>query len=499
MSPSATNTDANYGLISLWPATKDIIGGDMPCRLEGEIADLVVFGKIPTEINGTFYRMMCDPYLPPHPNNVPIDSDGSVQAFRIHDRRADMKMRYVETERLKLERQANKALFGLYRNPFTHHRCVRGAVDSTANTNLVFWANKLLALKEGALHYANIKAKTFKAHPKADPYTDELVVFGYQANGLATDDIVVYSLDRDGDKREEQWIKSPWSAMIHDSAITKNFLILVLWPFEANIERMKKGKHHWAWSGKLPATFIVVPRRRDGPLPPGWSPGEYRTYKWKQCLAVHSAGAWEEEDGTICIETSRQMKLLTWLLIALAERDTRANFVRWTLDLTQPTGTTIQGPRFPRIDERILTSAYDICWINVFLPEGSDGGKNFFYGLNGIAMHSHKTSETKYFYAGDNCVVQEPVFVPRSKESAEGDGWVLAVIERRGLNRNDLVIIDTTKFEVPVAIVQLPFHVKAQIHGNWVNSDERSDLISLDRTLKVDAKISGMGALEPIL
>lgn len=122
-----------------------------------------------------------------------------------------------------------------------------------------------------------------------------------------------------------------------------------------------------------------------------------------------------------------------------------------------------------------------------------------FYGLNGIAMHSHKTSETKYFYAGDNCVVQEPVFVPRSKESAEGDGWVLAVIERRGLNRNDLVIFNPTKFEVPVAIVQLPFHVKAQIHGNWVNSDERSDLISLDRTLKVDAKISGMGALEPIL
>ncbi|KAL5313496.1 hypothetical protein ACEPPN_019229 [Leptodophora sp. 'Broadleaf-Isolate-01'] len=381
MSPSATNTDvstkapplrnqseeANYGLISLWPATKDIIGGDMPCRLEGEIADLVVFGKISTEINGTFYRMMCDPYLPPHPNNVPIDSDGSVQAFRIHDRRADMKMRYVETERLKLERQANKALFGLYRNPFTHHPCVRGAVDSTANTNLVFWANKLLALKEGALHYAvhpdtletlgydpfaaqNIKAKTFKAHPKADPYTDELVVF------------------RDGDKREEQWIKSPWSAMIHDSAITKNFLILVLWPFEANIERMKKGKHHWACSGKLRATFIVVPRRRDGPLPPGWSPGEYRTYRWKKCLAVYSAGAWEEEDGTICIETSRVFENVFPFFpadeasdlapIALAERDTRANFVRWTLDLTQPTGTTIQDPRviiaLPQCDKFLI-------------------------------------------------------------------------------------------------------------------------------------------------
>lgn len=285
-----------YGLTSEWTVAQDLAGSVLPCRLEGEIADLVVLGKIPDGIRGTFYRVMCDPFVPPHPDNVPIDGDGNISAFRFHDGRVDMKVRYVETERFKLERKANKALFGLYRNPFTHHPCVRAAVDSTANTNLVLWADRLLALKEVALPYAvdpdtletleydpfgaQIQSKTFTAHPKVDPFTNELVVFGYEAKGLATLDIVTYTLDKDGQKVDELWVKSPWCAFIHDCVITTNFIVLVLWPFEANLARLKAKKQHWAWDYNLKATFIVVPRRSDSPLPPGWKAGEYRHYEW---------------------------------------------------------------------------------------------------------------------------------------------------------------------------------------------------------------------------
>ena len=127
---------AHNGLTSKWPMALDLAGSNLPCRLEGEIGELVILGEIPSEIHGTFYRVMCDPFVPPHPNNVPIDGDGNISAFRFHNGRVDMKMQYIKTERYKLERKANKALFGLYRNPFTHHPCVRAAVDSTANTNL---------------------------------------------------------------------------------------------------------------------------------------------------------------------------------------------------------------------------------------------------------------------------------------------------------------------------------------------------------------------------
>jgi len=42
-------------------------------------------------------------------------------------------------------------------------------------------------------------------------------------------------------------------------------------------------------------------------------------------------------------------------------------------------------------------------------------------------------------------------------------------VERVKENRSEVVILNTKQFTKPVAIVQLPFHVKAQIHGNWVD------------------------------
>ena len=499
----------------------------MPCRLEGEVGDLVVLGEIPSAIDGTFYRVMCDPFVPPHPDNVPLDGDGNISAFRIRNGRVDMKLKYIETERYKLERRANKALFGLYRNPFTHHPCVRAAVDSTANTNLVYWARRLLALKEGGLPYyvdpdtletkgydpfaGQVKAKTFTAHPKVDPYTNELVVHGYEAKGLASTDIVVYTIDPEGKVHDEQWVKSPWCAPIHDCAITPNWLVLLLWPFETSVERMKAGKQHWAWNYDRPATFIVIPRRATTPLPPRWKRGEYRVYPWKNSMLIHTAGAWEEDEGgKLFVESSRVHDNAFPFFPPVDGRmpapDTHVDFVRWELDLTRPSGATLPDPlvvldvpaEFPRVDERFLTRPYEYVFLNVFIPEKSDGsGKNLFHGLNGLAMHSHRTGKTRWFYAGDDSLVQEPAFIPRSPDAPEGDGWVLTMVERRAESRNDLIVLDTREFEKPVAIIQLPMHVRTQIHGNWVDASVLPEWKSLVREVP-EVKISGGGALEPL-
>lgn len=402
----------NGSLKSQWTESLDLAGSNKPCRLEGEIGDLIVLGEIPKEINGTFYRVMCDPFVPPHPDNVPIDGDGNVSAFRIRNGRVDMKMRYVETERYKLERQANRQLFGLYRNPYTHHPCVRAAVDSTANTNLVFWANQLLALKEVALPYSldpntletlkydpfgdQIKAKTFTAHPKVDPYTNELVVFGYEAKGLTTRDVVIYALDKDGKKHDEQWIESPWCAFIHDCVITPNWIVLVLWPFEATIARMKAGKHHWAWSYDLPVTFIAVPRRKTTKLPAGWKEGEYRVYSWENCMPIHTGGAWEGRDGKLYFESTRVHDNAFPFFPPDDGRkppaETKADFVRWEIDLNKPTGSKVADPNlivdvpceFPRIDERFMTKEHDFVFLNVFIPNKSDSQKIFSLDLTAL-------------------------------------------------------------------------------------------------------------------
>ncbi|KJX99002.1 lignostilbene dioxygenase like protein [Zymoseptoria brevis] len=522
--------DWTHGLKSIWPVALDLAGGSLPCRLEGEVQDLVVLGEIPKAIDGSFYRVMVDPFVPPDPNNVPLDGDGNISVFQFHDGRVSMKTRYVETERYKLERKANKALFGLYRNPFTHHPCVRAAVDSTANTNLVYWGGHLLALKESALPYAvnaqtletvcydpfgQIKSKTFTAHPKYDPYKDELVVFGYEAKGLATTDVVTYSITRSGKIINEFWLHQPHPTpgFIHDCAITPNWLILFVWPFEASIERMKRGGHHWAWSNDRGMTFIVVPRDAAKPVAPGWKPNEVRSFGWKTGMAIHTAAAWEDPSSKqIFVESSRVHDNPFPFFPPdtpasdMPEPDTTADYVRWTIDPTQPDRSQLPDPQvivdvpaeFPRIDERFMTSPYDVVWMNVFVPQHSDGSKNIYHGLNGLAMHRHSTNETTWFYAGDESLVQEPIFVPRTKDAPEGDGWVIALVERTGkASRCDLVVLDTREFEKPVAIVQLPFHMKAQVHGNWIEADTLGGFRSITREVK-DFEISGKGALEPL-
>jgi carotenoid cleavage dioxygenase-like enzyme len=73
------------------------------------------------------------------------------------------------------------------------------------------------------------------------------------------------------------------------------------------------------------------------------------------------------------------------------------------------------------------------------------------------------------WFAGDTSSTQEPVFAPRSAKAAEGEGYLLAVINRRAEHRSDLVILDAQQVAAgPVATIKLPLRLKYGIHGNWV-------------------------------
>jgi carotenoid cleavage dioxygenase-like enzyme len=93
-------------------------------RFECELDEVVVFGEIPTEISGTWYRMHIDPHFCPQVGIPFVDGDGHVCAFHIQDGKVSMKIKYVHTERWLLERKVGRRLFGRYRNPYDIHPCV---------------------------------------------------------------------------------------------------------------------------------------------------------------------------------------------------------------------------------------------------------------------------------------------------------------------------------------------------------------------------------------
>lgn len=55
-----------------FPDRPQFSGFMKPCRFEGEVGHLEVTGKIPLELDGTFYRVMPDPQFPPMNDDDPV-------------------------------------------------------------------------------------------------------------------------------------------------------------------------------------------------------------------------------------------------------------------------------------------------------------------------------------------------------------------------------------------------------------------------------------------
>jgi carotenoid cleavage dioxygenase len=113
-------------------------GFNAPTRFEADVYDCEVWGDIPSDIEGTFYRLQCDfAYRPPENEWLTgFNGDGHVSAFRFANGSVDFKARYIKTDRLMTERRHRKRLWGVYRNHLTDDPLVANVDRGAANTHL---------------------------------------------------------------------------------------------------------------------------------------------------------------------------------------------------------------------------------------------------------------------------------------------------------------------------------------------------------------------------
>ena len=125
-------------------------GFGAPSRLEADLRDCeVTYGAVPKDLNGILYRCGPDRQYPPMGgDDIFIDGEGMVVMFRFENGHVDYRSRYVRTERFKMQAEHRRSLFGRYRNRYTRDPIARQCNPGTANTNVVWHAGKLLALKE---------------------------------------------------------------------------------------------------------------------------------------------------------------------------------------------------------------------------------------------------------------------------------------------------------------------------------------------------------------
>ena len=467
-----------------------------PSRIEGDVHDLEVIGHIPPQLNGAFYRNSADHCYPPlHGKDIFLNGDGMVHMVRFDNGHADLKTRFVRTRKFELERKARRALFGAYRNPFTDAPEVAGHDNNTANTSVLWHHGKMYALKESGLPYeidpttletvgecnfgGKLK-KTFTAHPKLDPETGECIAFAYNAPGHPSRDIELYVISPQGEITYHESFEAPYSSMVHDCLVSRNYIAFVICPMVCDWERVKKGEPYWHWDNTLKTQIAIIPRKEG-----------VKAIRWYTCpkvaMQTHTFNAWEEQTAAgTTLHLDQFITASGWLSQFPDLHDPHAHETppfgeRWSFDLDSPASEfrirrlIDQIGEMPTIDPRYAMKRANHFWFGTNNPAL---GPMLDWGPKGppftcVGHYDETTGKLVFWYAGPDSAPEEPHFVPRSANAPEGDGWILAMVGRRDENRTDLVILDALHLDQgPVAIVKFPYRVHEGFHGTWVSAKD---------------------------
>lgn len=440
-----------------------------PLTFECDINDPQVVGKIPQELNGTFYRNGPNPQYVFSENYHMFDGDGMVHAISFNQGKVHYQNRWIRTEKFLSEQKARKSLFGGMRDFSVRDESVKHLSGNTANTNIIWHHDRLLALNEGSLPF-NINDndltqgnmytfnqqlnRTMMAHPKVDPITGELVFYSYFGPNFN-----YYIADLRGQIQFQNTFVMPFKCMMHDFAITKHFTIFPLFPLTWDFQRIMQKETVFKWEPHLNTRFAIVPRYGNE--------SDIIWFEDQTTIGFHVVNAREQGDQVILEMVV--MDDIPHTTIAFGD-DTvfyKNYLTRWIFDLKK---NTIKKERldshnveFPRVDERFVGQPYRHAYLNSTIDE------NLQHHFDSIIHFDMKTHQKQTHHFGKGAYPHEPIFVPRSKQSAEGDGFLLSYVYREALNRSDLVILDAKQVDQePLAIIQLPHRVPFGFHGCWV-------------------------------
>ena len=427
------------------------VGNCAPVADELTAFDLPVEGAIPSELDGWYLRNGPNPR---QPTGHWFTGDGMIHGVRIENGRAAWyRNRWVRTDSFVDP-------FPLYNTDGT-----RNLRASVANTHVVNHAGKTLALVESSLPYEitndleTVGAYDFggklvdamTAHPKICPTTGELHFFGY--GNIFTPHVTYHRADANGELVIDRPLDVPALTMMHDFALTANYVVFMDLPivFNVDIAVSGRGDMPYRWDDGYGARFGVL--RRDDPF------GQVRWFDIDPCYIFHVANA--HDDGrTLVLQAVRYPEL--WR----ENGGFDADGVMWTWTIDLQNGTVRESQlddrvvEFPRIDDRLATlpARYAVS-----------------VGDAGLIRHDLVTGAAVEHRFGTDSAPGGPgeaVFVPSTSGPAdESSGWYLGYVYDPERDGSDLVIIDASDFGAPpVAKIKLPQRVPYGFHGNWISA-----------------------------
>jgi carotenoid cleavage dioxygenase-like enzyme len=433
-------------------------GNFAPVSEEITAFDLPVTGTIPTELRGRFLRIGPNPVGPVDPAKYHwFTGNGMAHGLRLRDGRAEWyRNRFVRDDGVTEAR-------GWPTTPGPRH----GIGNGTANTNLIGHAGRTFAIVEAgglpmelsyeletiaATNFEGTLPGGFTAHPKRDPATGELHAMVYFPGW----DYVQYvRVGTDARVRRTVNVVVPGKPMMHDCAITEHYVVVFDMPVTFDPSVLEAG-------GSFPFSWNPDYGARVGLLPRDGESADVRWFDVPLCYVFHPLNAYEMVDGRVVLDVVRHPKMFARDM--LGPNEGAPTLDRWILD---PSSGKVseeriddRGHEFPRHDDRRVGQPIRYGYTATLASDLAFGP---------LFKHDLVARKNEVHDEGKGRVFLEPVFVPRTPEAAEDDGWVMAYVYDADRNASDVVIVAAQDFTAPpVATIHLPQRVPFGFHGNWV-------------------------------
>jgi len=265
-----------------------------------------------------------------------LDGDGMIQCVIISDDKGSPPMfssTYVDTRGRSLERQASGDVKKRYRgtlgaapkglsllkNVFQNSLDFKTHIlqKDTCNTALARSGSRIMALMEqsppseieitrngrlrtvesmcrleGAVEDAFLTGGSLGAHGRTDPESGERIHLSY--NAVSKPYVRADVFDANWKLKSSIGIDVPAPIMLHDCAITKNYIVVMDFPLTVRPHRLAMDKFPVEYEPEQGARIGLVRRN-------GRDIGEVQWFDVSVGVVLHAASAFEREDGTVVL------------------------------------------------------------------------------------------------------------------------------------------------------------------------------------------------------
>ncbi|MDE2563523.1 MAG: carotenoid oxygenase family protein [Sphingomonadales bacterium] len=431
-----------------------------PMIEERSLAGLEVTGTIPAGLAGRYVRIGPNPYKPDPRGHHWFVGDGMVHGVRLKDGKAEWyRNRWIRSRALEAEGGPKAA-------PGPRH----GAFD-TVNTNVLEIGGRTMALVEAggtpvlltddldSQSYSDFDGTlqgAFSAHPHLDPATGEQHAITYQSDKPNLVHHVVVSPE--GKVIREEAIPVEHGPSIHDCTITDRYVLVFDLPVTLSMKALIGGERFpYHWNRQHKARVGLLPRK-----------GFAEEIVWcdvDPCYVFHVANSYDREDGAVVVDLVAYDTMFDGTMPG--PKGNCRGLERWVIDpATRAIERSALHPalqEFPRADERFFGKPYSYCWSVGIAADPA------FMGAEPLFRHDLATGQTAAHDFGEGRIPGEFVFVPRTPDAPEGEGWIVGYVIDPASETSELVILDASDMAAePVARVRIPHRIPPGFHGNWI-------------------------------